>query len=341
MRYRLLGRSGLRVSELAFGTMNFGTEGWGTPDSDACRTLYTMYRDAGGNFFDTANEIYSGGRSEEFLGSFMSGHRHEVVIGTKYGFHVPGPRNANIAGNQRKSMLRSVEASLARLGTDYVDVLWVHGWDGLTPVDEVMRGLDDLVRQGKILHAGISNTPAWIVARANTLAELRGWSAFVGLQIEYNLLERHAETELLKMAETLGLCPLAYSPLASGILSGKYNLALEVGHRRLDLTKGRKKMDERASTIVEAVMVVAEETGGTISQVALNWLHSARKTIPIIGARTEAQLRDNLQCLDFTLSPAQIAGLENAGMPDLAYPQSFLQWARPISGAGFADLIDP
>ena len=221
MKYRLLGKSGLRVSEVSLGTMTFGDEwGWGSPKAEA-QKVYETYREAGGNFIDTAN-FYTNGTSETFLGEFMQGHRESVVLATKYSHAAPG-NDPNAAGNHRKSMMHAVEVSLKRLQTDYIDLYWVHIWDGITPVEEVMRGLDDLVRQGKVLYVGISDAPAWWVAQANTLAELRGWTQFIGLQLEYSLIERTVERELIPMAKALNLGVLAFSPLAGGFLTGKYH----------------------------------------------------------------------------------------------------------------------
>src|SRR5262252_5940508 len=221
MQYRLLGNSGLRVSEASLGTMTFGEDwGWGTA-KDESRRVYDAFRDAGGNFIDTAN-IYTNGSSETFLGEFMKGHRESIVLATKFSNAVPG-NDPNAAGNHRKNMVQAVEASLKRLQTVYIDLYWVHIWDGLTPVEEVMRALDDLVRQGKVLYVGISDAPAWWVAQANTLAQLRGWSPFVGMQIEYSLIERTVERELIPMAKALNVGVTAWSPLSGGILSGKYH----------------------------------------------------------------------------------------------------------------------
>src|ERR1700678_218464 len=219
MKHRLLGKSGLRISEASLGTITFGDEwGWGSPKAES-QKVYEAYREAGGNFIDTAN-FYTGGTSEKFLGEFMQGHRDSVVLATKYSNAGPGT-DPNAAGNHRKSMMQAVEASLKRLKTDYIDLYWLHIWDEITPIEEVMRAFDDLVRQGKILYAGVSDMPAWVVAKANTLAELRGWSAFVGLQIEYSLIERTPERELLPMAAALGVGVTAWSPLAGGVLTGK------------------------------------------------------------------------------------------------------------------------
>src|SRR3979490_2459293 len=221
MKYRLLGKSGLRVSEAALGTMTFGEDwGWGSPKADA-QKVYETYCEAGGNFLDTAN-FYTSGTSEKFVGEFIKGHRESVVLATKYSNAAPG-NDPNAAGNHRKSMMQALEASLKRLQTDYIDLYWVHIWDGITPVEEVMRGLDDLVRQGKVLYVGISDAPAWWIAQANTLAELRGWTRFKGLQIEYNLIERTVERERVHMALAGNVGAEAWFPLAKGVLTGKYH----------------------------------------------------------------------------------------------------------------------
>src|SRR6478672_8922059 len=221
MQYRLLGNSGLRVSEAALGAMTFGDDwGWGAA-KDESRKVYDAFREAGGNFIDTANS-YTKGTSESFLGEFMKDHRQSMVLATKYSTAAAGT-DPNAGGNHRKNMMQAVEASLRRLQTDYIDLYWVHIWDQMTPVEEVMRGLDDLVRQGKILYAGISDAPAWWIAQANTLAELRGWSAFIGLQVEYSLIERTVERELIPMAKALNIGVTAWSPLAGGVLTGKYH----------------------------------------------------------------------------------------------------------------------
>src|SRR6202049_3237655 len=220
MNYRLLGQSGLRVSEFALGTMTFGDDwGWGSAKDEA-QKLYNTFRESGGNFIDTAN-VYTNGTSEAFLGEFKKGHRASMVLATKYTNAAQGT-DPNAWGNHRKNMMQAVEASLKRLKTDYIDLYWVHIWDQITPVEEVMRGLDDLVRQGKVVYVGISDAPAWWIAQANTLAYLRGWSPFVGLQIEYSLIERTIERELIPMAKALNLGLTAWSPLASGVLTGKY-----------------------------------------------------------------------------------------------------------------------
>ena len=249
MRYRLLGKSGLRVSELCLGTMTFGEDwGWGS-SKDESRQVLDAFLEAGGNFIDTAN-IYTNGRSETLLGEFLKGDRDRAVLATKYTNAMPGT-DPNAGGNQRKNMMRSVEASLKRLQTDYIDLYWLHIWDRITPLDEVMRAFDDLVRQGKILHAGVSDMAAWAVARANTLAELRGWTPFVGLQIEYSLIERTVERELIPMSEALGLGVTAWSPLAGGVLTGKYAEGKAEADARMnsEMMKGFNRADERAKKV--------------------------------------------------------------------------------------------
>ncbi|HXY24723.1 MAG TPA: aldo/keto reductase [Candidatus Acidoferrum sp.] len=322
MRYRLLGNSGLRVSEASLGTMTFGEEwGWGTA-KDESRRVYDAFREAGGNFIDTAN-LYTNGTSETFLGEFMKGHRERVVLATKYSNAAPG-KDPNAAGNHRKSMIQAVEASLKRLQTHYIDLYWVHIWDGLTPVEEVMRGLDDLVRQGKVLYVGISDAPAWWVAQANTLAQLRGWSAFAGIQVEYSLIERTPERELMPMAQALNVGFTAWSPLASGVLTGKYHGHGSAERARLssDMMKDFRPEQERAARVVAAVKKVADQVGRSMAQVALAWLrYRAVPVIPILGARKLTQLQDNLASFDLALSPDQVKILDDASHIDLGFPQ--------------------
>ena len=307
MKYRLLGNSGLRVSEAALGTMTFGDDwGWGAAKDEA-RKVYDAFRDAGGNFIDTAN-VYTEGTSESFLGEFMQGHRQNVVLATKYTNAAPGT-DPNAAGNHRKSMRQAVEASLKRLRTDYIDLYWVHIWDQMTPVEEVMRGLDDLVREGKALYIGISDAPAWWIAQANTLAQLRGWSHFIGLQIEYSLIERTVERELIPMAKALNLGVTAWAPLSNGVLTGKYHgqgsseQKGEPGRMSSDMLKEFMPERQRTDRVVAAVKTVSDEIGRSMAQVALAWLrYRPVPVIPIIGARKLSQLEDNLASLDLTLS---------------------------------------
>jgi aryl-alcohol dehydrogenase-like predicted oxidoreductase len=322
MRYRLLGNSGLRVSEAALGTMTFGEDwGWGAAKDEA-RKVYDAFREAGGNFIETAN-LYTNGSSESFLGEFMKGHRESVVMATKYTNAVPG-KDPNAAGNQRKNMFQSVEASLRRLATDYIDLYWVHIWDQLTPVEEVMRGLDDLVRQGKVLYVGISDAPAWWVAQASTIAQLRGWSPFAALQIECSLIERTVERELIPMAAALNLGVTAWSPLSGGLLTGKYHGGKggDQGRFATDMMKGFLPQKDRAERIVAAVRSVADQIGRPMAQVALAWLrYRPVPVIPIIGARKLSQLQDNLASFDVQLSPGQVKALDNASAIEPGFPQ--------------------
>ena len=342
MQYRLLGNSGLRVSEAALGAMTFGEEwGWGSPRDEA-RKVYDAFRKAGGNFIDTAN-FYTNGTSESFIGEFMKDHRQSVVLATKYSNAAPGT-DPNAAGNQRKNMMQAVEASLKRLHTDYIDLYWVHIWDQITPVEEVMRGLDDLVRAGKVLYVGISDAPAWWIAQANTLAHLRGWSPFIGLQIEYNLIERTVERELVPMAKALNLGLTAWSPLARGMLTGKYHGhgSSEQGRMNNDTMKGLMPEKQRTEHIVAAIKTVSDETGRSMAQVALAWLrYRPVPVIPIIGARKLSQLQDNLASLELTLSADQLRTLDEASRIELGFPYSIyaLESARSTMYGGLRDQI--
>ena len=334
--YRLLGRSGLRVSPLSLGTMTFGTDwGWGADEAEA-RRIFDAYVDRGGNFIDTANQ-YTNGTSERFVGAFAADRRDRLVIATKY--TLPSrPGDPNSGGNHRRSMVRSVEDSLKRLGTDYIDLLYLHAWDFTTPVEEVLRGLDDLVRSGKIVYAGISDAPAWQIARMQTIADLRGWAPLIALQVEYNLIERTIERELVPMARELGLGVIPWSPLASGVLAGKYSRAdlddsggsAEASGTRRNVALGNGALTERGLDIAEVVKAVAGETGHTPSQVALAWtLANPAVASPLIGARTLAQLEDNLGALEVSFSDEQRDRLEAASAIELRFPHDFLN--RPLT----------
>jgi aryl-alcohol dehydrogenase-like predicted oxidoreductase len=255
MNYQLLGKSGLRVSELCLGTMTFGEDwGWGANKDESCK-MFDAFAKAGGNFIDTADG-YTSGTSEKMVGEFIAQDRERFVVATKYSFNCK-PGDPNAGGNHRKHMVEALNGSLKRLGTDYVDLYWVHAWDELTPVEEVMRGLDDLVRGGKVLYVGISDAPGWWIARANTIAELRGWTQFAGLQIEYNLVERTPERELIPMAAALGLGVTAWSPLASGLLTGKY-LQKGTEERRLDKAPSFEQMSHRNLAIAKLVAQIGQ-----------------------------------------------------------------------------------
>lgn len=342
MRYKLLGKSGLRVSELCLGTMTFGEDwGWGSSKEES-QKIYQVFREAGGNFIDTAN-VYTNGTSEKFLGEFIASEREQVVLATKYtnGF---GDGNPNGSGNHRKSMVESVEASLKRLNTDYIDLLWLHAWDFMTPAEEVMRAFDDLVRAGKVLYIGISDAPAWVVSRCNTMAELRGWTQFIGLQIEYSLIQRTPERELLPMAHTLDIGVTAWSPLASGWLTGKYTKGNGSGEsRRLDneMMEGFVDKSDRNMAIAKEVDKVAEQTGYSASQVALGWLLN-KGIIPIVGARKVSHIEDNLKCVDVKLSTQHIKQLDEASQIELGFPHDFFKsdMVRNFAYNGVFDKID-
>ena len=346
MRYKLLGKSGLRVSELCLGTMTFGEDwGWGA-GGDESRAIYNAFLEAGGNFIDTAN-IYTNGTSEKLLGEFTGENRERLVLATKYTNAMPGSGDANASGNHRKSMMQSVESSLRRLKTDYIDLYWMHAWDALTPVEEVMRGFDDLVRQGKVLYVGISDAPAWWVARANMLADLRGWSAFVGLQIEYSLIERTPEHELLPMAKELGLTVTPWSPLSGGILSGKYldkeSDAAKEGRYAAPETQAIMPEQNRSERIAKEVVSVANELGVSASQVALAWLrYRDQPMIPIIGTKKLAQLQDNLASLSLNLPDEHLKRLNEASAIEPIFPNSFFanEFVRNVVHGGMRDSID-
>jgi aryl-alcohol dehydrogenase-like predicted oxidoreductase len=345
MNYQLLGRSGLRVSDLCLGTMTFGEDwGWGSGKEEA-KKLYDAYREAGGNFIDTAN-LYTNGTSERFVGEFIGGHREEVVVATKYTNAAPG-KDANAGGNHRKNMAQAIEASLKRLGTDYVDLYWLHVWDQITPVEEVMRAFDDLVRAGKVLYVGVSDAPAWVVAKSNTLAELRGWTRYVGLQIEYSLLERTVERELIPVAREEGMTVLAWSPLRSGLLTGKYlpeNTSTGTGDFRLntEMMKGFGTVGEAGLRTIREVAALAKEMAVTPAQIALAWLrYRSVPVIPIIGARKMSQLEDNLKSLEIILSPEQLHRLDDVSGIPLGFPHDFFadEMVRTFTFGGMRDRI--
>ncbi|MFJ7217380.1 aldo/keto reductase [Amycolatopsis sp. NPDC098790] len=320
--YRLLGRSGLRVSPLALGTATFGTEwGWGAEKEEA-RKLFDTYIDRGGNFIDTAN-TYTDGSSERLLGEFARDHRESLVLATKY-TTLRRPGDPNSSGAHRKSLVASVDASLRRLGTDYIDVLSLHVWDFTTPVEEILRGLDDLVGRGKVLYVGISNAPAWEISRMQAIADLRGWTPLVALQVEYNLINRAAERDLIPMARTMGLGVTPYSPLAGGLLTGKYR-ADAGSSARESFNAGLGMVTDRNLAIADVVKKVAEEQGRKPAQIGLAWLlRNPGVTAPIIGARTPAQLEDNLGALEVELTEAQVSRLEEASTINLGYPHDLL-----------------
>ncbi|MEV4252347.1 aldo/keto reductase [Spirillospora sp. NPDC049652] len=318
MRYRLFGQTGLRVSELFLGAMTFGDPDGPGASLDESRRVLDAYADAGGNFVDTAIN-YRNGASEEYLGELLAERRDRFVLATKYTVSRDGD-DPNAAGNHRKNLRLSLETSLRRLRTDHIDVYWVHIWDRNTPVEETMRALDDAVREGKVLYVGISDAPSWVVARANTLAEWRGWTPFAGLQVPYSLLKRDIETELLPMAESFGMTVAAWSPLANGILSGKYNSGTAT-RTRLDPSQ----VSDHDLAVAKTVGEVADELGATSAQVALAWVRASSPAVhPIIGARTAEQLTDNLGVLDVTLEPEVVQRLNEVSGFKPGFPTDFI-----------------
>ena len=307
--YVTLGRSGLRVSPLTLGTMTFGTEwGWGSEEETA-RAIFDRYLEAGGNVLDTADG-YTNGKSEELLGKFIheGGLRDRVVLATKFTFNAE-PGNPNAGGNGRKNIYRALHGSLRRLKTDYIDLYWLHAWDTVTPAEEVVSTLNDLVREGKILHYGFSDTPAWYVARAQTMAQKEGKEPLAALQLEYSLVERNIEREHIPVAQELGIAVCPWSPIAGGFLAGKYKREGNTsrGEGRLEIAKdhpviARVLTLEQNWRIAETVADVAKKIGKTPAQVALNWVATQPGvTSTIIGATKLAQLEDNLTAIEFTI----------------------------------------
>ena len=327
MRYRMLGNSGVKVSEICLGTMTFGEESGFGGDKAAARAMFDAYVAAGGNFIDTAN-IYSGGTSERMLGEFIKAERLRLVIASKYSM-TTDPQDPNAGGNSRKTLQQSLDASLRRLGTDYLDLYWAHSWDRATPLDEMLRAMDDAVRAGKVLYAGLSNIPAWVVSRAQTMAELRGWTRIVALQLHYSLVERTCERELTQCAQALGMLVTAWSPLAGGLLTGKYShdaatRAKQPG--RLTTTGwGNMFMNERNLAIAAAAVSVAKRLGCSAAQVSLRWLmQRPGNVIPIVGARSAAQLTDLLGAANLKLDQPTIDELDVASRIDLGYPNGLI-----------------
>ena len=331
VRYRLLGSSGLRVSEFALGTMTFGERrSWGIDDRTA-RLILDTFAEAGGTFLDTAN-IYADGNAEKILGDFLRSDRDRFVVGTKYTLQTR-PGDLNSAGNHRKNLVRSVEASLRNIGTDYVDLLWVHTREAWTPVAEVVRALDDLVRSGKVLYVGVSDWPAWEVAEANTTAELRGWTPFVALQSRYNLLERTPESDLVPMANAFDLALVAWGPLAEGRLTGKY-LGGDQGRLRDDAAEGIFQHSwSGPDETIDLVVRIAGAIGCTPAQVALAWL-AARpgNTIPLLGATSVAQLDENLAAAGMHLDDNHLRQLDEASAPSLGFPHDLLRRGNVTNG---------
>lgn len=335
MRYKLMGKSGLRVAEICLGTMTFGeTWGWGASKEES-RKQFDLYAERGGNFIDTSVN-YTDGTSESFIGEFLNAAgRDRFVVASKYTLTQPTNADPNSGGNSRKNMMQSIERSLKRLQTDYVDIYYLHMWDYMTPIEEVLRGLDDLVRSGKTRYIAISDSPAYVVAEANTIAELRGWSRFIGLQLPYSLADRAIERELLPMAKRWDMAVLPWGLLEGGVLTGKY---LEKPAEATRMSADEVQMSERTRSIVLEVQAIAKETGRSMAQVAINWVRQQQQQalmIPILGSRSAAQLADNLAVLEWELSAAQLARLDTVSKIDMGFPHGFLKGNPYVFGATY------
>ncbi len=324
LNYKLLGHSGLRVSEICLGTMSFGQD-WGFgADEATSHNILSIFREAGGNFLDTANK-YHNGETEEYIGRWMkSAGRDRMVVGTKYTLSMDHT-DPNAAGNQRKNMMQAVEGSLRRLGTDYIDLLWVHAYDDDTPFQETMRALDDLVRQGKVNYIGISDCPAWIVSASNVMAEIRGWSQFIGIQVEYSLLARDPERDLIPMSQYFDLGVTAWAPLAGGVLTGKYTRGGDNDslRKRGNTDKGRDS--EESLKVARLVDEIADAHGVSSTQVAVAWIMAqGYRFIPIVGARKVSQIEDSLAAAQLTLTDEDLGRLDEITRIELGFPHDFL-----------------
>ena len=334
--YITLGRSGLRVSPFCLGTMTFGEDlGWGSSVEESQRII-DRFIELGGNFLDTAN-FYTKSHSEKIIGDHLGRHsarRDRLVIATKFSGNLY-PGDPNGGGSGRKSIIAQCENSLRRLQTDYIDLYWLHNWDVHTPIEETMAALEDLVRAGKVRYLGVSDTPAWKIVEANVTARFRGWSAFIGLQIEYSLLERTVEQELVPMALELGLGITPWSPLKSGVLSGKYTRQ-NAGQVKADRGPfADSHLTERTYAIVDELNIIAKAHSSTAARVALAWVQSQPGvTSTIIGARRLAQLEDNLKALDVKLSAEEVSRLDALTKPTFGFPQSMQPFFPAIHNGG-------
>ena len=334
--YITLGRSGLRVSPFCLGAMTFGEDlGWGSSVEES-QQIIDRFIEFGGNFIDTAN-FYTKGHSEKIIGDHVGRHsarRDRLVIATKFSGNLY-PGDPNGGGSGRKSIIAACENSLRRLQTDYIDLYWLHNWDVHTPIEETMAALEDLVRAGKVRYLGVSDTPAWKIAEANVTARFRGWSAFVGLQIEYSLLERTVEQELVPMARELGIGITSWSPLKSGVLSGKYTRS-NAGQVKADRgSMADSALNEKTYAILDELHIVAKAHQSTVARVALAWVQAQPGvTSTIIGARRLEQLEDNLKALEVKLSDEELGRLDALTKPTLGFPQSMQRWFPALHNGG-------
>jgi aryl-alcohol dehydrogenase-like predicted oxidoreductase len=334
--YVTLGRSGLRVSPLCLGAMTFGEDlGWGTSVEESQRII-DRFVDLGGNFIDTAN-FYTISHSEKIIGDHIGRHparRDRLTIATKFSGNLY-PGDPNGGGSGRKALINACENSLRRLQTDYIDLYWLHVWDANTPIEETMAALDDLVRAGKVRYLGVSDTPAWKIVEANLIARFRGWSAFVGLQIEYSLLERTVEQELVPMAGEFGLGITPWSPLKGGALSGKYTRRNGGRHKSDRAALVDEFLNEKTYEVVDELEIIAKAHETTVASVALAWLHvQPAVTSIIIGARRLSQFEDNVRALDVNITAEELARLNALTEPTFGFPQSMLAMAPSITNGG-------
>ena len=341
MRYKLFGRTGLRVSELCLGTMTFGEDwGWGAPEAECARIL-DAFAEAGGNFVDTA-DVYTDGSSERILGRLVASDRDRWVLATKYASSTR-PEDPNAGGAHRKNLVRAVEASLRRLGTDYVDVYWVHVWDVFTPVDEVVRALDDVVAAGKVRYVAISDAPAWIVSQAATLADLRGWTRCAGIQVPYSLIRRDAEREMLPMARSLDIAVTAWEPLGGGLLTGRYGSDRRppADTRIAGTALYGERVTDRTLAVADVVNGIAAERGVSSARVAIAWLRGRQRSgvvIPVVGARRREQLADSLGAADLDLAPEELQRLDAVSAIPLGFPHDFE--GRDVAYGRTGPLVD-
>ena len=347
MKYKILGRSGLRVSELCLGTMTFGEETGIGADETTSRKIYDAFLEAGGNFIDTAN-IYTLGTSERMLGKFIGTDRERLVIGSKFSM-TTDTSDLNAGGNHRKNLHQAVQASLGRLKTDYLDILWVHGWDLVSRQGEMMRALDDLVRSGSVLHIAVSNMPAWLIAANNVLAEERGWSGFSAMQLQYNLGERSIEAEFLPLAEYQDMAVTSWSPLAGGLLTDKFaadaNADASAGSRLKTSEWGRLGLAPEKLELAGELCRIAAECGCSAAQLALAWQlrRDGVSVIPIIGARNPEQLEDNLASIAVDPGEEVMRRLNALSPPAAHYPETLLEndfYRAMIHGENRENLAD-
>ncbi len=331
MRYKLLGKSGLRVSELCLGTMTFGNDwGWGA-EKDESKKIFDLFVKAGGNFIDTANN-YTDGTSEKFVGEFIHADRENFVLATKYTL-TEDKQNPNAGGNSRKNMIHTVEKSLQRLNTPYIDVLYLHMWDFMTPVQEVLRAVDDLIRAGKVHYFAFSDTPAWVISYAVALAETHGWTRPVAVQLPYSLVGRAAERDIFPMARQLDLTVTPWGVIGQGALTGKYNT-------ENDEQKRHGSASEKEKNFADLIMKMGEDIGHSPAQIAINYVRAQLGNIvPIIGARTAQQMEDNLGALDFTLTEEQVKTINDANDFRIDFPLSFLTNDH-VRGLIFGETFD-